>query len=153
MTALAFVVHGRPAGQGSKKVYGPGRVVESSKHVKPWREAVKAAALVAMTEQGLARFDGPVHVTLGVFFKRPRHHYRTGRFAHLLRENAPNWMTGTPDADKIARATLDALTDSGVFVDDRQVAWLTVMKHWESPELPFEGARIEVHPMSQEWTP
>ena len=37
-----FTVHGLPAPQGSKRHVGKGVMVESSKYVKPWREAVKA---------------------------------------------------------------------------------------------------------------
>ena len=43
MTARRFSVLGLPAPQGSKTHIGNGRMVESSKRVKPWRRQVAAA--------------------------------------------------------------------------------------------------------------
>ena len=42
---ITIRVYGTPAPQGSKRHVGRGVMVESSKKVKPWREAVKQAAL------------------------------------------------------------------------------------------------------------
>ena len=58
MTNLRNEVLGTPAPQGSKRHVGGGRMVESSKLVGPWREAVKAA--VAAAYPGLEPITGPV---------------------------------------------------------------------------------------------
>jgi len=113
-----FFVHGVPAPQGSKKYVGGGRMVESSAKVGPWREAVKAAAQGLFTDT----ITGPVRVTVDFYMPRPKSHYRTGRNAHLLRDNAPLYVAVKPDIDKCVRATLDALGDMGAFGDDAQVA-------------------------------
>lgn len=51
---------------------------------------------------------------------------------------------GKPDADKLARAVNDALTESGLIVDDARVVSLHVHKRWafETP-----GAIITVEPL------
>jgi crossover junction endodeoxyribonuclease RusA len=134
----AFFVHGVPAPQGSKKYVGGGRMVESSQRVGPWREAVKAGA--AGHAEALA---GPVEVSIDFYMPRPKSHYRTGRNAGLLRDNAPAHVAVKPDIDKCARATLDALTDVGMFADDAQVAVLIAsMRYAASPT--SVGAVIEV---------
>ena len=134
MTAsLHFTVRGIPGAQGSKRHVGRGIMVESSKKVKPWRSDVKAAAEVALDEAGQSvPLDGPVKVGLVFTFVRPKSHYRTGRNAHLLRDNAPTHPIGRylGDADKLARSTLDALVAAGVLADDSLVIGLAVDKAW-----------------------
>ncbi len=53
-------------------------------------------------------------------FARPKSHYRSGKNAHLLRDDAPSAPANHsgPDLSKLARSTEDALTDAGVWVDD-----------------------------------
>ena len=116
-TGLTFTAYGIVAGQGSKRHVGNGVMIEQSKRVKPWRAAVRDAALTAITEwEHLGRtwvpYAGPVYVTATFIARRPKSHYRTGRFASVLRDNAPLWHAGTPDVDKALRATFDALTDA-----------------------------------------
>lgn len=129
MTELRFRVVGAPGPQGSKRHVGKGVMVESSKLVKPWRQDVVAAATKAAAEQG---WHPPREVrVVAVFtFRRPQHHYRTGKFSHELRPNAPVWHANQPDLDKLARSTLDALTTAGVIGDDAHVCDLHPMKIW-----------------------
>jgi Holliday junction resolvase RusA-like endonuclease len=47
---LIVTVHGNPAPQGSKRHVGGGVMVEMSKAVKPWREAIKHAALAVIPQ-------------------------------------------------------------------------------------------------------
>lgn len=123
---LTFFVHGTPAPQGSKRHVGNGVMVESSKKVKPWREAVKYAAL----EAGVEQFTGPVSVRVTFWMARPKSHYRTGKKAHLLRHDAPEWAAGRPDLDKLLRSTFDALGEAGVWRDDSQVVLVSACKRY-----------------------
>jgi crossover junction endodeoxyribonuclease RusA len=125
------VAFGLPAPQGSKRHVGNGVMVESSKHVKPWREAVKHAALLALEEQ--PDWDRSVRaVGLHVIFTfpRPRAHYRTGKHSHQLRDAAPHLHANKPDLDKLLRSTMDALRDAGCFADDCRVAQVYALKSY-----------------------
>lgn len=113
---LRLVVRGLPAPQGSKRHVGRGILVESSKHVRPWRDAVRTEAAAAWN--GRPPLDEALEVGMVFTFARPRSHYRTGRNAHLLRDGAPKHPTKPPDASKLIRSTEDALTDAGVWRDD-----------------------------------
>jgi len=134
MPELSVTVHDLPAPQGSKRHVGGGRLVESSKYVKPWREAVKHAALSAIAAHNAGHLvpystiDGPVELDIVFTLPRPRSHYRSGRNAHLLREGAPAWPDRKPDLDKLARSTFDALGAAGVFTDDARVVVLNTSK-------------------------
>lgn len=138
-----FVVHGVPAPQGSKRHVGGGVMVESSKKVKPWREAVKWAVLSRPEDAKTLGILGPVRVSVTFFLQRPGGHYGTGRNAGVLKASAPEYPAVKPDLDKIVRSTLDALTDAGVYRDDSQVVTLISEKLYGNP-----GALIAVQGLS-----
>lgn len=127
MNPVQFHVPGLPKPQGSKRHVGGGRLVESSKELKAWRRKVSVAARDAFV--GIGPYAGPVFVDLLFRLPRPKSHYRTGRFAHLLRDDAPDWVTTRPDVDKLVRGCLDALSGYG-YVDDALVVSLYTSKRY-----------------------
>ncbi|MEV7422828.1 RusA family crossover junction endodeoxyribonuclease [Streptomyces sp. NPDC091212] len=143
-----IVVYGLPAPQGSKRSYGGGRMVESSPYVKPWREAVKGAALDAIHhDDDWVRLDGPLFLAVTFTFARPGGHFRTGRFAAQLRAQAPAFPAVAPDLSKLVRSTEDALTDAGVWADDARVVDTVSQKRYilSGPDtLRSAGAVIRV---------
>jgi len=133
---VIFLVAGiAPAPQGSKRHVGHGRMIESSKRVKPWREAIRQEAL----KTGWALTDQPVFLHLLFRFRRPKgHHNSKGE----LKPSAPKSHITRPDLDKLCRSTLDGLTGI-LFKDDSQVAFLICSKEYTQPG-EFEGCQIEV---------
>jgi Holliday junction resolvase RusA-like endonuclease len=128
---VMITVHGAPAPQGSKRYVGNGRMIEMSKKVKPWREAVKFAALECLEKYpDWTPMDGPLKLTVVFYTDRPKSHYRTGRNAHLLRDAAPAYPQGAPDLSKLVRSTEDALTDAGVWKDDARVVMIVASKEY-----------------------
>lgn len=141
--ALSFSVQGTPAPQGSKRHVGGGRMVESSAKVKPWREAVKWAALEAMRMTDTTHpITGPVKVNVEFYLKRPDSHYGTGKNRGQLKPSAPALPTVYPDIEKCLRSTYDALTEAGVYVDDKQVTDGEQIKRYADKVSP--GAWIDV---------
>ncbi len=111
-----------PAPQGSKKSVGKGRMIESSKYLKPWRKKVIKAAAEVLAEQceGVP-FDGSLSVKL--FFRMHR--------GKSVRRPLP---CVAPDLDKLVRGVLDGLTQGGLIADDSRVVSLTAVKHYATPE-------------------
>lgn len=129
--AYAFAVYGLPAPQGSKKFLGlakngRGILGESSKKVKPWREAVKAAALEARA--GQPPLDEPVVLSITFTMLKPAS-------APKRRRTYPMTM---PDLSKLARSTEDAMTDAGIFKDDARIIGYSGL--WKSYPGELEGA-------------
>jgi crossover junction endodeoxyribonuclease RusA len=115
---------GIPAPQGSKRYVGNGRMIESSKALKPWRELIIADA----KQQGVpSPIDRPVGVALVFCFPRPKAHFTTNG---QIKANAPKYKTTRPDLDKCVRAVLDSLTYGGVIKDDCFVYSLSVYKRF-----------------------
>lgn len=130
MTALSFAVVGAPAPQGSKRHVGRGILVESSKTLAPWRDSIAYAARQAIAAGGPTFPQGPVRITLAFALKRPKSAPKSRQYPD-----------GRPDADKLARAVLDALDVAGVYGDDGQVVQLDV---WKRYALPNEPTGVEI---------
>ena len=114
---------------------GRGILVESSKAVGPWREAVRTETQRAL---GVPILDGPVWVDISFRLPRPRgHHGKRG-----LLPSAPKAPAVKPDLDKLARAVLDGIVAGGAIRDDAQVCVLAVEKVYADDAAP--GCRIKV---------
>lgn len=123
MTGYVIEVRGTPAPQGSKRHIGNGRMIEMSKAVGPWREAVRAETMKAIS----LPLAGPVRARLIFALPRPASHYRT---SGSLRPSAPEYPGTRPDLDKLCRAVLDGLTMGGAWHDDGQVVLLSAIKRY-----------------------
>lgn len=132
-----------PAPQGSKRHVGGGRLIEASKRVKPWRQAVAASAQQQMREQKCSLITGACSVTVEFRFKRPKSHFTTNG---QLKANAPkHYVVKRNDIDKCCRSTLDALSEA-VFADDCLVVRLVADKRYCFGSEPA-GALITVVPV------
>jgi crossover junction endodeoxyribonuclease RusA len=153
--AVEFEVRGLPVAQGSARAFiANGRPIiatEGNRSRSPlgaWRTAIAQAASDAVAGPP---WDGPVSVYLSFRpASRPASHYLPANARRPVRElrlDSPFHHAGKPDADKLARAALDALTGV-VFEDDRQVASLDVLKRWpadgEGPGVTIRIARLGV---------
>ena len=128
---MTVSVHGEPAPQGSKRYVGNGVMIESSKKVKPWREAVLWAVLQNHPFSGRSDpilIRGPVAVDITFVLPRPK----------SARKNT--FPDKKPDLDKLLRSTFDALKSAGVFEDDARVVDCSATKVYG--EIP--GAQIRV---------
>jgi Holliday junction resolvase RusA-like endonuclease len=119
---LAITVHGMPGPQGSKKLVGRdgkgrGILVESSKKVKPWREAVRWAAIEAMGGAGRGVM-GPVAIDMIFTLPKPK----------SAPKRAKTYPSRKPDLSKLVRSTEDALTDVGAIEDDARIVCISAQK-------------------------
>jgi crossover junction endodeoxyribonuclease RusA len=118
MTTLSFFVPGKAAPQGSKRHVGRGIMVESSKEVAPWREAIRWECRRVAGPGCLFPRGTAVSLSLEFVLPRPK---------SAPKRSTPPAVT-RPDADKLARAAGDAIGSAGVWNDDSQVTDLHVTK-------------------------
>src|SRR5688572_10891443 len=140
-------VYGVPAPQGSKSFKGTfvrngrtvGRLVEASKKVKPWRQAVTLAMIEANGEVK-AHFTDAVRLTIQ--FIMPR-----------VSSEPKGWTryhTRAPDLSKLIRATEDAITDAAIWTDDSHVVEVVASKATAEPgEAPGCSLVIEALPAKE----
>jgi Holliday junction resolvase RusA-like endonuclease len=140
--ALHISVSGNPAPKGSVHAYaarnkagtytgGIGLRPDSSGY-PAWHEAVRAECQRTIQATSSGPMAGPLRVDLTIRFSRPRSHYRTGKYSHLLRDDAPAWPfegAAAKDIDKLQRAIFDGMQDGGVIQNDKQICMLgTIMR-------------------------
>ena len=139
---IEFIVYGTPGPQGSKRHVGNGVMIESSKKVKPWREAVVYAAREAMA--GRPALQGPIVLEMIFTVRKPVSAPKRRRI----------WPATKPDLSKYARSTEDAMTTAGVWKDDGQVveyARLAKVFPLEDPAaLDVPGVRVSVRVLEAE---
>lgn len=132
--SVAFFVPGRPVPQGSKKgfvVKGRAVLVDVNKtELRAWRASVVDIVHAVHAD---TRFEEAVEVRIEFAFERP---------ASVTRR----YPSVAPDIDKLARALLDGLTDSGLLKDDSLVVHLDLHKVYASQP----GALVTVGPMAAE---
>jgi crossover junction endodeoxyribonuclease RusA len=120
-----FLAFGTPSGQGSKSLVRTRRgvplMLEASRNLKPWRAAIARAATAAK----VPKRDGPVVVEMTVRWPRPASHFTK---SGALKPCAPPFPMKI-DADKLARAILDAMTGIA-YVDDRLVVRESCGREW-----------------------
>lgn len=140
MSAIEFVVYGRPATAGSKRAFAIRRdgrftgrvaVTDDSTRTKSWQATVASAAL----EAGSGCSRDPLRLALAFYLRRPRAHYGTGRNSARVRDAAPARPGVRPDLLKLARAVEDALTGI-VWHDDAQVCVEHLTKHYAESDEP-----------------
>ena len=134
---LTFFVQGVPRPQGSKKAIptrgGKVNMVEVSKGLKPWREAVTLAARNAASKTGWASVPKGIPVVSRLRFYVPRGKTVTREYPSVINAG---------DLDKLCRAVLDALTKAGVWADDAQVVDLDAKVRYADVTKP--GVRVTV---------
>ena len=126
----SFWIDGEPAPQGSKNGFVKnGRVVlvESSKKVKPWREAV------ARTTQAQVPCPLQNAVEVALVFHLPRPKTVTRK-----------WPAVKPDLDKLVRSTFDGLTTGGLYTDDALVIALSASKQYATDRIGCQVIASEV---------
>lgn len=143
MPTISFTVYGVAQPKGSKKsipLYdkkaGKYRtrpngapmtvVIDDNPKAKSWMQEVKAAAFVAMHEQGVREvIRGPIHLICMFTVTRPGGHFSkaTGR----LLKSAPHYPATKPDTTKLIRGVEDALNEF-LWEDDSRIVIQTAGK-------------------------
>ena len=119
---ITFRIFGLPAPQGSKRYVGNNRFIEASTNLKPWREAIKLAAIEAFEKKQMFQFQEAVIVEVVFHMPKPKTVKRV-------------WPTVPPDTDKLCRALGDGLSvDAAVIQDDSLIVkWVATKIYSTQP--------------------
>jgi Holliday junction resolvase RusA-like endonuclease len=139
---LRFFVPGVPIPQPRARITTRGRFahayVPKDHPVHAWRDAVGAAALDA--GNGVMFGKAPIIIAADYVFPRPKTHLdKNGQVK-------PAFLDAIPprDLDNLNKAVWDALTDAGIWDDDKQVCESHEKKTWIGGEHPEPGALITI---------
>jgi Holliday junction resolvase RusA-like endonuclease len=155
---IEFFVQGNPCGQprikassrgGFVRCYTPTTVKNKAGKRKEhpattWKKQVIASALLHRNQM---KWDGPICLNLTFYFQRPQGHFRKDG---TLKPNAPKWHISKPDRDNCDKLIEDALTQAGIWVDDKLVCAGSICKFYTESSVFVEnlqlspGCKIEI---------
>lgn len=129
------------------EILGPPKHQQRHRHVTkgnftrtydPSAKDKKAFLLQAMQYKPKSPILGAVNLTVWFCMPRPKSHYRTGKFAGILKDNAPTWHIGKPDIDNLLKFVMDAL-NKVFWHDDSPICSCIAQKRYdEKPRVVIE---------------
>lgn len=131
---IAFQIPGEPV--AFARSGGRGVVRFTPKRQRDFMALIRLAASKAMGEQ--EPFAGPVEMIVRATYLIPKSWPRK-------KADTATWRTSKPDADNLAKIIADAV-NAIVFVDDAQIASLTVQKMYG----PLAGVTVSVSALDRE---
>ena len=75
---------------------------------------------------------GDIMLKLVFFMPRPKNHYRTGKYKHILKDNMPERHSIKPDLDNLVKMVADIIQPQ-MIVDDSQICMLQAEKIYGKP--------------------
>lgn len=135
---ITFVIEGTPKAQKRHR-FGRGYIYDPSKKEKQDIRALVGAINLNKTEDA-------VTIAITFYMPRPKKHYRTGKYAGILKETAPDLHTSKPDLDNMIKFYMDALNGLA-WKDDAQVVGIMTNKIYD--ETPRTEITIHNHSGSE----
>lgn len=142
---LVIRAYGRPAPQGSKEQGGAGQLLEASKYLPAWHQAVKVATFEAYRAAGVSPVELPYFQPRTRVVIQRMHFYVTPAQCRAELTDEP---LGEPDLDKFLRAVLDSLggarrrQTARLYADDSQVQGVRDL--WKYRATPEQPAGVEI---------
>jgi len=123
---ISIFVRGEPKGQPRPRAFARGGMVRmyDPATAEGWKSAI--ADEWRRSVRPMPKIEIPVSLALHFVMPRPKSHSNKNG----LKADAPVWHAKKPDADNMAKAVMDALTQLGVWQDDDQVVVLKVVKRF-----------------------
>jgi Holliday junction resolvase RusA-like endonuclease len=125
---LTFTVYGEPTPLSRHRVARGRMYNPSAQHQREFARACEAC----MPSKPL---DGPLAAHLTFYFQRPKSHYRTGKYKHVLKPTAPSRHCTKKDLDNLVKFVLDAL-NGRAYIDDCQIAVIHAYKYFTNTFQP-----------------
>ena len=149
---MNFWIPGEPKAQPRPTFnkFGHTYPAKRDKATTTWRMAIRNA-LNENLRFGFEDFDKTAFcLSLWFQFRRPKCHFRSGRYAHIMKDSAPELHIQKPDVDNLAKLIMDEtekhnknlkdyenlikdeLKINRIYKDDSQISSLLSMKSWSA---------------------
>ncbi len=74
--------------------------------------------------------SGPLWVDMEFVIPRPKKHFRTGKYAHYIKDTAPFYCVNKPDVDNLIKFAMDCM--GCLYDDDKSVVAVRGVKRYGS---------------------
>tara|TARA_Y100000310_G_scaffold63799_1_gene59237 strand:- start:675 stop:1091 length:417 start_codon:yes stop_codon:yes gene_type:complete len=135
---ISFTIPGKPKALKRHRVAKNGRMYDPSSTDKKqtWLQIAKHRPKLPLA--------GDIDLKLIFYMPRPKSHYRTGKYSHLLKEKCKDivYHSFTPDLDNLIKYIADTIQGKqGMICDDSQICWIQAVKKYS--EIPRTMVYIE----------
>ena len=120
---IEFTIYGKPIALKRHRSTRSGRMYDPSAKDKKkiWVKIAKYNRSLPLTDE--------IMIQLLFVMERPKSHYRTGKFKHLLKDDIPEYHSYTPDLDNLVKMICDVIQGKDRFiVDDSQICRIQAEK-------------------------
>ena len=125
---ISFTIPGKPKALKRHRVSRNGGMYDPSSTDKKqtWLQIAKHRPKLPL--------EGDIYLKLIFYIPRPKSHYRTGKYAHLLKERCKDifYHKSKPDLDNLVKYISDVM-NKGFYVDDSQICVLQAEKNYGEP--------------------
>ena len=121
---IFFSVPGDPKTQQRHRSFRMGTKMST---YDPSAKEKKDFLVLAFNEKPEKPMEGPISMTIKLYYSRPKNHYGSGKNASNLKPTSPHFHTSRPDADNAFKFVSDSL-NSVFYKDDSQICMLQVIK-------------------------
>ena len=80
--------------------------------------------------------EGALKAKLFFYEKRPKSHYRTGKYSHILKDKSPKYNMSKRDLDNFIKFILDALNKL-LYLDDSQIIEIEAGKYYSNEDIGY----------------
>lgn len=141
MSGLNFSIDGVPVPKGRPRlttINGMARAF-TPKKTRDYEDDVRAAAIAAMSEDGLMLFDRPLCVKVDIYLPIPK---SWSKKKHQDAMDGKVVPTKKPDIDNVCKCILDAM-NKVVYVDDAQIVdFYAKKRYWFKPRVDVQVSVI-----------
>ena len=127
---ISFTIPGKPKALKRHRVSKNGGMYDPSSADKKqtWLQIAKHRPKLPL--------EGNIYLKLIFYMPRPKSHYRTGKYAHLLKEKCKDivYHKYKPDLDNLVKYISDVM-NKGFYVDDSQICVLQAEKKYGEPRI------------------
>jgi Holliday junction resolvase RusA-like endonuclease len=133
---IKFTVYGEPK---SQKRHRHSRVGKFVKTYDPSTYEKDDFLIMCLKNRPKVPITSPIFIKICFEFTRPKSHYRTGKFKHLVKDGSPELHISKPDIDNLVKFVLDSL-NKVYFKDDSQICKILATKKYtnETPKTTVE---------------
>ncbi len=125
---ISFTLKGKPKALKRHRSTRNGRMYDPSHKDKKqmWLQIAKYKPKKPLS--------GDIYLKVIFYMPRPKNHYRTGKFSHILKDNMPEKHSIVPDLDNLVKMLADVIQGKDrMIVDDSQICMLQAEKIYGKP--------------------
>ena len=72
--------------------------------------------------------EGQIMLFATFYMPRPKKHFRTGKYANILKDGVPEYVISTPDLDNLLKMIMDIIGKKRFIIDDNQICRIQAEK-------------------------